>query len=308
MPIRVTCRCGQSLSVADAMAGKSGKCPKCSEILRIPSSSGGSETASSAAKGTSKPKSASTTSPIPKPAAVAKKSSAPSDNALDKLFSEAGLDKPKGPQCPSCKAPIDPNAALCTSCGFHLATGQKMKGAEIETASLDPEAFANRQLNEAKKSLKKEYDADEAAKFTGAPWWVALALVLGMITVIAFGVILVEGFSKDDEGEAIQAVETSFKGKLQRLPLPNALAVIGTLVSAMVVTMAWIATSAAAFRDQAAQGLMCIAIPFYAHYYCFKERLTMKSTMSILWGWSVVLIVLGTIVLTTGSLAHLLKK
>jgi len=305
MPIRVSCSCGQSLSVADAMAGKSGKCPKCGGIIRIPARS---------AATTPSPKPAPKASAAPKQAVAEAKPSktvqpkpSAGGGALDQLFAEAGLDKIKGPECPSCQAPIDPSATLCVQCGMNLATGQKTAGlAAPVIASSDPAQFANRQLNDAKKSLVKEFEADEAAKYTGAPWWVSLAVVLGMITIIAFGVIMVEGFGVDADGESLMAPETTLKGKIQRLG-PNVLLVVGALVSCFVIVMAWIATFSEAFREKASQGFLCLLVPFYAHYYCYTGGKKMLSTMKILWGWTVVWIALAITLVTTGTWQLLTK-
>lgn len=303
MPIRVQCRCGQTLSVPDAMAGKSGKCPKCAEIIRIPAaSSSGSTKPAGATKAPVQPVKP-TKSPNP---TASQPKSPPVGGALDQLFADAGLGKKAGPECPSCKAPIDPTATLCVRCGFHLASGQKIRGVEIFEPDA-PDAAVNRQLKEAKQSLKKEYDADEAAKFTGSPWWVALAVVLGVMTIIAFGVTLVEGWSRNADGDLVQAAETTLKGKVQRLPVPNAFMVIGAMVSSMVVVMAWIATTAAAFKDKVSQGILCFAIPFYAHYYAIKERKKMGGTMRIFVGWSVVWIGLLIGLFTTGTIQYLSK-
>ncbi len=37
MPILVRCRCGHEVTVADAMAGRKGRCPECDAVLTIPS-------------------------------------------------------------------------------------------------------------------------------------------------------------------------------------------------------------------------------------------------------------------------------
>ena len=298
MPIRITCRCGQSLSVPDAMAGKSGKCPKCSESIRIPTPVSNAPAAPATAgkaisQGQKKVK------PVEaKPA---------QSGALDQLFADAGLEKKKGPECPSCKAPIDANAAMCVKCGFNLTTGQKVKGVAAE-ALVEVGRFSNRQLNDADKSLKKESEADEKAKYTGAPWWVSLAVILGLMTIIVFGVIMVEGLGPDEneDGLSLKAPETTLRGKIQRLPLPNALLFVGSIVSIMVVVMAWIATCATAFRDKIGQGFLCL-IPPYPHYYSFAHRKTMGSTMWILWGWTVVLIALAIGLTTTGTLKFMMK-
>lgn len=313
MPIRVTCSCGQSLSVPDAMAGRSGKCPKCSEIIRIPAAASPKEPSSKAVTATGKG-----AAPPPKPAkpplgqqvgaATGSGSTKPAaTGALDQLFMDAGLDKKKGPECPSCKAPIVQGAMICVACGFNLATGQKLKGVAIESPK-DPAQFANRQLNDAHRSLKKETDADEAAKYTGAPWWVSLAVVLGLMTVIAFGVIMVEGRGpeENEDGVSLRAPVSTIRGKIQRLPIPNALLVIGSMVSSMVVVMAWIATLATAFRDKIGQGILCL-IPPYPHYYSFANRKTMGSTMRILWGWTIVLIAMLVGMQTTGTMNFMLR-
>jgi uncharacterized membrane protein YhaH (DUF805 family) len=311
MPIRVVCRCGQSLSVPDAMAGKSGKCPKCAEIIKIPSASSaappGKVTATTAAGKVPTPQ-----QKVAKPSAAKSGMPGPSKpvaagGALDKLFAEAGLDKKKGPECPSCKVSIAPNAAICVQCGFNLATGQKMKGVAIESSN-DPSQFSNRQLEHAHRSLKKETEADEAAKYTGAPWWVSLAVVLGMVMVIAFGVIMVEGSgpAESEDGISLKAPANTIRGKIQRLPLPNAMLVVGGSVSSMVVLMAWIATCATAFRDKISQGILCL-IPPYPHYYSFANRKKMGSTMRILWGWTIVLIGMMIGLASTGTLQFMLK-
>ncbi|GIW98969.1 MAG: hypothetical protein KatS3mg111_2302 [Pirellulaceae bacterium] len=36
MPIKLKCKCGQVLTVADNLAGKVGKCPKCKSAIKIP--------------------------------------------------------------------------------------------------------------------------------------------------------------------------------------------------------------------------------------------------------------------------------
>ncbi len=309
MPIRVTCRCGQSLSVPDAMAGKSGKCPKCEEIIRIPGASSQAAstatTSSASGKGAQPPQKAVKPART-KPTASGQAKPTAGGGALDQLFSDAGLDKKKGPECPSCKAPIQPGAMICVKCGFNLTTGQKIKGVAIESPK-DPAQFANRQLSDADRSLRKETEADEKAKYTGAPWWVSLAVVLGLVTVIAFGVIMVEGRGGDEsEGVSLRAPANTIRGKIQRLPIPNAMMLIGALVSSMVVAMAWIATCATAFRDKIGQGILCL-IPPYPHYYCFVHRKTMGSTMGILWGWSIVLIASMIWMASNGTLQFMMQ-
>src|SRR6266849_5233240 len=37
MPIKVQCRCGRVLLVKEEMAGKTGRCPECEQLVKIPS-------------------------------------------------------------------------------------------------------------------------------------------------------------------------------------------------------------------------------------------------------------------------------
>ena len=60
MPIQVNCpSCRASLNVKDGFAGKSGKCPKCGEIIQVP------EPTPQPASGVAKPKSTGEGTPIP---------------------------------------------------------------------------------------------------------------------------------------------------------------------------------------------------------------------------------------------------
>ncbi len=66
MPIKLKCNCGQVLNVPEAMAGKTGKCPKCQAALRIPAAA----SATAAAPATAKPAAAKpAAAPAAKPAA-----------------------------------------------------------------------------------------------------------------------------------------------------------------------------------------------------------------------------------------------
>ncbi len=114
------------------------------------------------------------------------------------------------------------------------------------------------------------------------------------------------GPEENEDGVSLRAPASTIRGKIQRLPIPNALMFVGSLVSGTVVIMAWIATCAAAFRDKVGQGILCL-IPPYPHYYCFANRKTMGSTMRILWGWTAVLIALVIGMINTGTLKFMLQ-
>ena len=138
MPIKFKCSCGQVLSVSSKLAGKTGKCPKCSKALKIPAPKAG------AAKAKAKPAAA-------KPAAAS--AGVGLGGALDDLLEDAGLTEKKGPSCPQCMASIKPGTVICTKCGFNFETGEKM--VEHEAASARAE-FDNLYLQEASDNMKRE--------------------------------------------------------------------------------------------------------------------------------------------------------
>ncbi|MEM8781841.1 MAG: hypothetical protein AAGE65_03205 [Planctomycetota bacterium] len=116
MPIEIACGCGKRFRVADAHAGKSGKCPGCGAAFSVP---------------------------VPKTLA------AQDGDDGDGAFALAGLDapaevevrrietpeassKPKGRTCFGCGAPIAERAIICTACGRSIVTGK--------TVQAEPEA------------------------------------------------------------------------------------------------------------------------------------------------------------------------
>jgi hypothetical protein len=284
MPIRVSCSCGHALSVPDAYAGKSGKCPKCGETIRIP--------AAKAASGSPKPPSV---APVPTkakaPQTPAKTATPTSGGALDQLFADAGLGKKSGPVCPGCQAPIKQGSVICVECGFNLQAGQKILGHTLSVAA-DKGPFEHKALNEADRFLKKESEDDEALKFVGMPWWVYLAFVIGIGMLITFGVIVREGSIRNEDGELMQAPAETLNGKIQRLSLTGALLVISLAISGMVTCMASMATQVIAFKEKVVCGLLSFFIPGYLYYYAISRRKKMWKTSFILLIWSFAAIVL----------------
>ncbi len=103
--IKVTCpNCERTLSVADTMAGKKGKCPTCKTMLTVPGNAG-----------TAPPKSGSNGSAPPK-------IPAPSAHELEALAAAALADEPPPEQeepkfidfeCPMCGEKLKMDTALC---------------------------------------------------------------------------------------------------------------------------------------------------------------------------------------------------
>lgn len=112
MPIKVSCKCGQSFAAKDEMAGKTVRCPKCKQPLKIPGPGGARRPGPTAAQ------------------PHASQPAAPAGGGMDDLFDEIGLAPAEpvtaGPRCPSCGKGLPPHAILCVHCGFNLQTGQRV--------------------------------------------------------------------------------------------------------------------------------------------------------------------------------------
>ncbi len=141
-----------SFSAQDNLAGNIIACPKCRELLTIPS-------AQQAARG---------------------QKSAPA-TGLAGLFDEVGIKEHLGSRCPQCSQPLKQGAILCVSCGYHLQEARKIT-TDYSGSEEGHERRANSLLKKAEIAL--EVDKIEAKKnrSQGAPWWVffiALSTVLG---------------------------------------------------------------------------------------------------------------------------------
>ena len=106
MPISIACKCGQKFAAKDSLAGKTVKCPKCGQPLKIPKSG-------------------------PDSAEAAVKESAPglnSSNPLHDLLDEVGVTaSATGRRCSECGADLTPEAIICIQCGFNTETGKQLK-------------------------------------------------------------------------------------------------------------------------------------------------------------------------------------
>lgn len=176
MPIKVACKCGQKFTAKDELAGKTVRCPKCKEALRIP---GGKQ-----APRKSTPPSQSPASPS-QPAAP----QGPLGGAMDDLFSDLSVDQAvtgTGNVCPNCLEGIAPNAVICVHCGFRMDDGGQMeteKGSEkVKRGHQKVETFGNAQLDQAAINIAKDKRDSELEDDQGS-WWVYLMAIYVIIAL-----------------------------------------------------------------------------------------------------------------------------
>jgi len=108
MPIEFACpKCKEKYRVKDKLAGKSAKCAKCNQRIKIPI-------------------------PVPVASAIEPELGSLLDEefaaeaARGPVVQQATTDRPATKQCTSCGAPLSEIAILCTVCGFDLRSGKKL--------------------------------------------------------------------------------------------------------------------------------------------------------------------------------------
>jgi hypothetical protein len=161
------------------------------------------------------------------------------------LFDDAGLKEHLGARCPQCATPLkSADAVLCTQCGFHLQSGEKIAGAKVYKAGErgHTEAAENL-LDRAAKQI--EVDKVEAKKnvSSGAPAWVIFLALTGLVGFVA----------------------TMFL-----IPRDKAFLYTGYCIAGfggLMSTYFNIRMIMAAFHESTACGLMYMFVPFYPLYY-----------------------------------------
>ena len=234
MPIKINCKCGKSLNIPDAAAGKVVKCPACKTALKVPSKSGGAT-----------PK-----QPVPKPTATVP------DNDLNDLFDEEGMTDKIESVCPACREPMAASAVLCTVCGFHRESGERFESHKTAGVDIDHGTLALQ---------KAETDMFEAAEMQrklaagpGMPWW-GLALVL---FVMGSGLVI-----------ATLAVNASRRVDAMAPPNPMALFFTLTAVAfGLVAAGAYLMILVHAFKQSAKDGFICFfTLPLLPIFHLIKN-------------------------------------
>ena len=272
MPIRVTCQCGQSVNVPESMAGKSGKCPKCQQLIRVPASGA---TDGQPAKSAAAPKSGAAQKQGKLPTA----GSPATANNMAGLLDAAGLVQKSGVFCPTCEQPSRPGAVLCTNCGFNFAEGTKVEGHK----TVEKKQFGNKNLNHAAEMMKRDESTQKRMMATGMPWWMMLAMLAGLLTFVGGALI------KMDATQTKKISTIVFMAKIQKadwLPVMAASLGLGCL---LIAIFSYIAMVFIAFFESRKQGLLCLFVPLYLVYYMFSRIWSQKllSTVAVMWVTSI---------------------
>jgi hypothetical protein len=288
MPIRVSCQCGQSLSVPDEMAGKAGKCPKCKQILKVPAN--GVATAPKQAKPQAAKAPATAAAAPQAPAVPAPSNALPAfpGGSLAGLFEEAGITKKEGIFCPSCEAPVANGSVICVKCGFHMTEGRNLEAHQSTTKK----KFGIKALNEAAEMMEREKDTESRLLGAGAPWWIMLSALVGLVVFISGLAIKMDASTSGEKsGNAILR-------RIQDAGYDAVLAASFGAAMILVANFAQLVVLITAFKESLKQGFLCLFAPFYITYYMFsriKSKRLMKPVIILF-----VTAILGSIALFYG--------
>ncbi len=276
MPIRVTCQCGQSLNVSESMAGKTGKCPKCQQAIRIPAA----QPAAASTPSASKPDATKASAKPPQ----AKQSGSPkvqtqtnpaAASTMAGLLDAAGLVQKTGMFCPNCDQPSRPGTVLCTHCGFNFSEGTKVEGHK----STEKKQFGNKNLNAAAEMMVREASTQKRMLSSGTPWWMMFAMLTGLVMFVGGALI------KMDAVQTGEKSKIEWMARIQRadwLPVMAGSSGTGMLLIAIFAYIALIFTG---FFESRKQGLLCLFVPLYLVYFMFSriKSLKLSSTVIIIW-------------------------
>ncbi|MDX1943809.1 MAG: hypothetical protein SFU86_00260 [Pirellulaceae bacterium] len=239
MPIKVACACGAAFAAKDELAGRTVKCPKCQQPLKIPAA-GGSPVA---------------TTRTAAPQAPKQRASAPPAPAADhSAFDDVGLgQRAAGTQsCPGCGASMPPNAILCIKCGYNAKLGRRMATIGSTSTSAagghDGHGAASAEiLNRAAQTLAEDAEEDKKKTGEGAPWWVYLLGLGGVIGFIAMMMLLPPRVALMTGGVVFYIV-----------------AVCVNIYSSVRILII-------AFTEGIGHGIGCLLCGFYGLYYCITR-------------------------------------
>ncbi len=212
------------------MAGRTVKCPKCGEKLRVPGEKVG---ASGASSGKTKPK---------------KKRINPSEgtfSVMDELLDEAKVrTKSNGLACDDCGAELEVGATLCIECGFNLETGARLRTDAFDDDANDTDygaTSADKMMRQAEKDIAETPVTGDDQDFGDGAESLVIAGVAGVVLVAFMAVALLIIYLMENLSDVIHS---SF------------ISMIASILMA-VGCVAWI--TIVAFLVNKSQGIICLA-------------------------------------------------
>ena len=174
MPIAVSCQCGKKFAAPEKLAGKSVKCPGCTQPIAIPELAGGVAKPATQSAGNitvscrcgkkfaappilagKKVKCPACSAPLAIPGGTKPKQVAgalddgggqtidAAPDLMGELLDEIGLEAAAAGNllCPNCKAQMSAEAVLCVSCGFNVESGKQLRTESFVKATANDSAL-----------------------------------------------------------------------------------------------------------------------------------------------------------------------
>lgn len=155
-----------------------------------------------------------------------------------------------------------------------MEQGSKLEGFQVEVKE-----FGDKRLVEAAEMMKREAETEKRLIGAGMPWWMMLAIVLGMLFMIT-AVLLKMDVKASGSMSTVPMI-----AKIQRANLGPVLAFSVGGAAALIGIFAYLAIALGSFKESAKQGLLNLFAPFYIVYYMFTrmEARRLFSTVVIFW-------------------------
>ncbi len=251
MPIKVQCACGAAFAAKDELAGRTVKCPKCQQPLKIPAASGAPVAAAPRAP-TAQPPRPGQPSPPNRQLAAPLPSQGGGPGGNHGLYDEIGLTAQQAgtAPCPGCAKPMPANAIVCIQCGYNKKIGRRMETVKQGEAAVLPGGHSvtvDELLGKAAQSIADDKEEQRKKTREGMPWWIYL---IGMFACIGFMIMMMV------------------------LPERVAVSTGGVIIWGLCIVVniyATIRIYMIAFNESVSEGVLCLVCGLYQLYFIFTH-------------------------------------
>jgi hypothetical protein len=154
---------------------------------------------------------------------------------------------------------------------LNFETGEQLAGFALKQEL--PE-FKNIFLQEAADNMRRDDVMELRRDKAAMPWWVIMSFLIGAVTLCAAGVVIVDGKF------GTPADESTFFGKVQRLPVFTVLGMTSGITGIAITIFAHLSICAFAFSRSILQGIGCFILPLlFSFFYGIKHWADNKAAV-----------------------------
>jgi hypothetical protein len=253
MPIKVQCACGAAFAAKDELGGRTVKCPKCQQPLKIPAA-GAPVGAAAAPRPSPGPQAPQPGPAMPpgRPLSAPLPSQAAGPGGGHGHWDEVGLVAQQAgtAPCPGCAKPMPVNAVVCIQCGYNKKIGRRMETVKQAEGTALPgghNVTVDDLLTKAARTIEDEKEDERKKNREGMPWWV---YGIGIIGCVGFMITMM------------------------LLPREIALATGGVIIWGLAIAIniyAQIRMIMIAFSESISEGILFLVVPCYNLYFIFTH-------------------------------------